>query len=143
MGRDAEVTEPDEPELAYIRCLRVTEISRPMAGSEIRQCGEDVWFDARLTDEIGADSALVIHCRQCVAPAGAEIKCTPGQVRRLRAEGVTDEQIAELIAAAETAGPAGDIRLVFLQVETFPRSAIAETFRAALVRARTFVALTT
>jgi len=140
------MTEPDEFEVAYARCLRVGEVKRPVAGSEIRrcdQCSEDVWFDTRLLDEMGTYNELVIHCRQCVAPADAEVKYTPGQVRRLRAEGVTDEEIAGLFAAAETAGPAGELRAVWLQVEMFPHGAMAETYRAALVRARTFVALTT
>jgi hypothetical protein len=139
---------------AYIRCLPIAEVSRPhITALERRRCAVcdvEVWLDSALTAEVEArhpDSDIVIHCRSCPVPmnAGEEVRVefSTGQVRRLRNEGATDEEIAELLALATIAGPSGDFNAIRLRVAVMPLSSEARAFRQALAEARIYVALTT
>ena len=142
----------DRPE-AYIRCLRVTELARPyVEASERRRCaacGAEVWLDTALVAEVQARHPgyeIVTHCRTCPVPAGeedADVEVTPGQVRRLRAQGADDDEIAELFALAKIAGPSGDLNATRLRVEAaMPLGPEARAFKQALDEARIYVALT-
>jgi hypothetical protein len=134
---------------AIVRCVRIDQLQRPIAGSEIHPCsicGRSVWLDPALVDEITAElpgHRLVIRCRECVDERGGELRLTPGQVRRLRADGADDESIAQLFAAAELAGATGSMDQIRLEILAFPHGETARRFRDALDRARVFVAMTT
>jgi hypothetical protein len=140
---------------AYIRCLSLTELRRPhIEASERRRCAVcdvEVWLDAALLPEIEAQhpgSDIVIHCRTCPVPMDdgeeADVEFSPGQVRRLRAQGATDEEIAELFALARVAGPSGDLNATRLRLGAARSdSPGARAFRRALEQARVYVALTT
>jgi hypothetical protein len=138
---------------AYIRCLSIAELSRPyVAASERRRCAVcdiEVWLDTALLAEIQTqhpDYDVVIHCRTCPVPVADDeydLQLTPGQVRRLRAQGASDEGIAELFALAKVAGPARDLDATRLRVQAaMPDGPDARAFRRAFDEARIFVALT-
>lgn len=137
---------------AYIRCLRVAELSRPhVKASERRRCAvcdADVWLDTALVAEIEAQHPgyeIVIHCRTCPVPSEeeADVEFSPGQVRRLRAQGATDDEIAELFALAKIAGPSGDLDATRRRVRAaMPRGPEARAFKQALEDARVYVGLT-
>lgn len=137
---------------AYIRCLPTAELSRtPVEASDRRHCAvcdTEVWLDPVLVAEVQARHPgyeIVIHCRTCPIPVDedADVEVTPGQVRRLRAQGADDEGIAELFALAKISGPSGDLNATRLRVEAaMPLGPEARAFKQALEEARIYVALT-
>lgn len=138
---------------AYIRCLPTTELSRShIEPSERRRCAvccTEVWLETALVAEVKAQHPgydIVIHCRTCPVPVAeeeADLQFAPGQVRRLRAEGATDDEIAELFALAKVAGPSGDLDATRLHVQAaMPDGPEARAYRHALDEARVYVALT-
>lgn len=138
---------------AYIQCLPIAELSRPIPNSERRRCAicdVEVWLDLALLPEIEAQHPgydIVIHCRTCPVPMAegerASVEFSPGQVRRLRAAGATDDAIAELFALAMIGGPSADFDATWLRVQqAMPDGPVARAFRQALEQARVYVALT-
>lgn len=137
---------------AYIRCLRVTELPRPHVEASDRRrcavCDAEVWLDRALIVEVEAQHPgceIVIHCRTCPVPGEeeADVEVTPGQVRRLRAEGATDAEIAELFALAKIAGPSGDLNDARLRMAAAkPLDPEFRAFLHELEAARIYVALT-
>lgn len=139
---------------AYIRCLRVSELSHPhVAASERRRCAAcdaEVWLDPALVGEIQQqhpDYDIVIHCRSCPVPIEdgeeADVEFSPGQVRRLREQGASDDEIAELFALAKIGGASGDLDVTRQRMAAaLPGRDERHAFKRALVQARIFVALT-
>lgn len=141
----------DGPPEAYIRCIPIAELSsRSAEGSQQRRCAVcdvAVWLEPALVVEVMAqhpDCEIVIHCRTCLVPIEeTDIEFSPGQVRRLRAQGATDDEIAELFALAKVGGPSGDLDTTRLRVlRAMPDGPEARAFKQALEETRAYVALT-
>jgi hypothetical protein len=134
---------------AYIRCLPTAELARSYSEASERAhcvvCDVEVWLDPALVAEVQAqhpDSEIVIHCRTCPVPA-TDVEFSPGQVRRLRAQGADDEDIAELFALAKISGPSGDLNATRLRIAAArPLDPEFRAFLHALEEARIYVALT-
>lgn len=100
-----------EPDTAIVRCQRCSDLPEPHVPARrfsCDVCGARVWLSESLAAEI-ADRQMkcVTRCVSCHGQeerAEVEMGVLPGQIDTLRAAGLTEDDIAMVLALADVAG---------------------------------------
>lgn len=130
----------DEDDEIRVLCQRTVDMDEPITASTIRpceRCGVDLWASRALIDELDErypDREIGYFCPLCVGPVEQEewSGVLPGQVREMRAAGMTDAEIAHIVAVVKVAGVSavyGRYDKVIKSIETQPIGRSARRYR--------------
>jgi hypothetical protein len=136
------------PEAIIVRCTRCAagayEVPIDALREKCSRCGEDVWLDAALPDDIAKHypgHTYLLVCMDCDTGADAGPVVTPtSQIERMLAAGLTPKQVAHTIAVGAATGGVGSMEDTQIEIMLRPEGERAKAYLKALTEAKVMIA---